>query len=97
MSSFQEILILTLIIGFVIFLLLREVMTWYWKINEMIELQKENNRLLKIIIEGIAEKEDDISLELIDDEKGNVITKPKKSLREKLKEAEEELKNKKKL
>ena len=51
-------LILFLVICFVIFLLLREVNLWYWKINRRIELQEETNRLLNKIIEGSNIKEE---------------------------------------
>lgn len=30
----------------VVFLILREVFCWYWKINEIVKNQKETNRLL---------------------------------------------------
>jgi hypothetical protein len=33
-----------------LFLALREVNTWYWKINERIRLQNETNELLRKII-----------------------------------------------
>ena len=33
-----------------LFLLLREVMCWYYKINKRIQLQEETNRLLKKLI-----------------------------------------------
>ncbi len=37
-------------IFFAVFLILRELMCWYYKINERVALQKETNRLLKIMI-----------------------------------------------
>jgi hypothetical protein len=40
-----------LVILIVIFLIIRELVMWYWKINERIELQKETNELLKKLIE----------------------------------------------
>lgn len=40
-----------LVILIIIFLILRELVMWYWKINERIELQKETNELLKKLIE----------------------------------------------
>jgi hypothetical protein len=46
-------LILALIIG--LFFILRELMCWYWKVNERIELQKKTNEILgKILLELIG-------------------------------------------
>ena len=39
-------------IAFVIFLILRELMCWYWKINEMISLLQEIKNSLSIIAAG---------------------------------------------
>ena len=39
------------LILFAIFLALREFNCWYWKINQRIKLQEENNLLLKRLIE----------------------------------------------
>ena len=36
-------------IGFVALWICREILCWYWKVNEMIELMKRNNQLLEII------------------------------------------------
>jgi hypothetical protein len=44
-------ILIALIVFIVIFLILRELVMWYWKINERIELQKETNELLKKLIE----------------------------------------------
>lgn len=38
--------LLIIAIMILLFLLLREVVMWYWKINERIKLQKETNVLL---------------------------------------------------
>lgn len=38
--------LLVIAILIILFLLLREVVMWYWKINERIKLQKETNDLL---------------------------------------------------
>lgn len=38
--------LLVIAILILLFLLLREVVMWYWKINERIKLQKETNVLL---------------------------------------------------
>ena len=51
----------TLVIGFIIFivlfLLLREVNMWYWKINERIALMQEQNNLLRKLISGSVSQE----------------------------------------
>lgn len=39
--------ILALIITIAIFLICREIVCWYWKINKRISLLEENNQLLK--------------------------------------------------
>ena len=43
-------IIAVIVILILIFLVLREVNCWYWKINERIELQKKTNKLLKLLI-----------------------------------------------
>ena len=43
-------LVVCLIILIVLFLVLREVACWYWKINERIALQNDTNNLLKKIL-----------------------------------------------
>ena len=45
-----------IVICFVIFLLLREVNLWYFKINRQIVLQEETNRLLKQMLETPNDK-----------------------------------------
>jgi uncharacterized protein YqfA (UPF0365 family) len=50
-ANFAVIIIVLLII----FLLLREVNLWYWKINKRIEIQEETNQLLKKILENNSE------------------------------------------
>lgn len=54
MTSSNEIIIavilgILLMIG--IFFALRQLFTWYWKINERINLQKETNAYLKKLVE----------------------------------------------
>jgi hypothetical protein len=46
-------LISTLIVMIFLLLILREILMWYWKINERIKLQKENNDLLRDLISKI--------------------------------------------
>lgn len=45
--------IMSLIVGIIVFLILREVACWYWKINERIELQQKQIKLLEELIESI--------------------------------------------
>jgi len=42
-------LLITLVILIVIFLILREINLWYWKINERIEISQRHNYLLELI------------------------------------------------
>ena len=37
---------------FLIFLLLREVWCWYWKINKVVSLQMETNELLRTLVKN---------------------------------------------
>jgi hypothetical protein len=39
---------------FVIFLIARELMCWYWKINRVVSLLEENNRLLRANVQVVA-------------------------------------------
>ena len=53
MDSIGFIVILGICIA--LFFVLKELMCWYWKINERIELQKKTNEILgKILLELIA-------------------------------------------
>ena len=45
-----ETIIIALLIAIVLFLLLREVNCWYFKINKRIELMEETNELLRLLI-----------------------------------------------
>jgi len=47
MGSVLAVVLLCIAIGFVIFLIGRELANWYFKINERIKLQKQNNILLR--------------------------------------------------
>ena len=42
--------IMSLIVGIIVFLILREVACWYWKINERIELQQKQIHLLEQLL-----------------------------------------------
>ncbi len=44
-------LVIAIIIAIVIFLALRAIMLWYWKIDEIIQNQRKTNFLLKKIAE----------------------------------------------
>jgi flagellar biosynthesis/type III secretory pathway M-ring protein FliF/YscJ len=41
----------------IVFLILREVNCWYWKINRNIELQEEQSRLLQKLVQQFEKKE----------------------------------------
>ena len=53
-------LIVTLIVLIIIFLLIREINCWYWKINERANLQRRTNLLLEKIYLQNGGKLDDI-------------------------------------
>ena len=61
MENVELILIILLIIGFclLLFLILRELACWYFKINERIELQKETNSLLKGMLRELEDSAPD--------------------------------------
>jgi len=52
----------------VIFLVLREFWCWYWKINKLISLQEETNRLLRASLQVQGISEDAERLEFIQEE-----------------------------
>jgi len=43
-NSFPILMVVVVTVG--LFLLLREVMGWYWKLNKLVELQKHQTRIL---------------------------------------------------
>ena len=47
------ILLMVIIIQIVIFLLIREIVMWYWKVNKRIQLQEKTNLLLQQILDRI--------------------------------------------
>jgi hypothetical protein len=47
MNDIQQIIAAVIIGAIVIFLICRELMCWYWKINRIIALLEEQNNLLK--------------------------------------------------
>lgn len=52
-----ERILLVIVVIIVIWLIIREFRTWYWKINERISLQKETNNLLEDILYELQSKE----------------------------------------
>lgn len=47
--------ILMIIIGIMIILLIRELVTWYWKINQLIKIQESQEDILKEIHKELIE------------------------------------------
>lgn len=47
--------ILMIIIGLMIILLIRELVTWYWKINQLIKIQESQEDILKEIHNELIE------------------------------------------
>ena len=45
-----------LVVVLLIFLICREVICWYWKINKVVELLEKQNKLLTSILESRKEK-----------------------------------------
>ena len=62
-----------------IILLLREVNAWYWKINRSIELQEQQNAILKAIYKKMTNKDTPKSKEQVDKNKTPTIKKKTKS------------------
>lgn len=54
MDSVVSTILITVVILVVVFLILREVNCWYWKINERIHLQNEQNQLLTKILSRLG-------------------------------------------
>lgn len=50
MENYFIYLIIVLVIAFIIFLILRELNCWYWKVNKRIVIMEEQNVLLKRIL-----------------------------------------------
>ncbi len=50
-------MILAVLIVIGIILLIREIVMWYWKINQIVENQEEEIRLLKKLVEKISARE----------------------------------------
>ena len=45
-----EIMLISLFIAIALFFVLREVFTWYWKINKLVQGQEKTNQLLQQLI-----------------------------------------------
>lgn len=54
MKEFLSYLIPILLVSFLVFLLIREVMCWYWKINELLRETRETNKYLKEIAAAVS-------------------------------------------
>ncbi|MCF7931704.1 MAG: hypothetical protein K9K93_00860 [Acholeplasmataceae bacterium] len=50
-------MILAVLIVLGIILLIREIVMWYWKINQIVENQEEEIRLLKKLVEKISSRD----------------------------------------
>lgn len=50
-----EVFIVIVVVSFILFLMLRELNNWYWKINERIYLQKKTNILLENILKKMTD------------------------------------------
>ena len=56
--------LIVLAVIIVVFLLLREFWTWYWKVNQLIKGQDETNRLLKKLVDNQVIKESKLDTNL---------------------------------
>lgn len=54
-------IIIYLIIFIIVLFVTREIVSWFWKINENIRLQEETNRLLKRIVDKLDSYDDNKS------------------------------------
>lgn len=64
MNSAITYVIIVLIIVIVLFLVFREVILWYFSIKERIELQKEQNFLLRKLCLKMGINEEELQLEM---------------------------------
>jgi outer membrane protein OmpA-like peptidoglycan-associated protein len=48
--------VITIVILFGVFMLIRELMCWYWKINESLGIQKEIKNYLQILADNITKQ-----------------------------------------
>lgn len=54
-------IIIYLIVFIIVLFITREIVSWFWKINENIRLQEETNRLLKRIVDKLDSFDDNTS------------------------------------
>lgn len=74
MEDIVYIVIISLIISIILFFVLREVICWYWKVNERITLHQKTNFLLeKILIQLGATGLDEIIIEDVETGKRKTI------------------------
>jgi len=64
MEELIPIILIVVVVLIVVFLIFREIFCWYWKINDQITLQTENNRLLKNILEQLKKTDSSRSGEI---------------------------------
>lgn len=53
MENLVPMILITVVILVIVFLIFREVACWYWKINEKISLQKDQNLILEEILKEL--------------------------------------------
>jgi len=58
--------LITLLIIIVIFLILREIVCWYWKINRIVDLQEKQNILLEKLVARLVDEENTSAAEFTD-------------------------------
>jgi hypothetical protein len=72
-------IIIAIVIFVAIYLLLREVNCWYWKVNKRIILMEENNKLLKTFLsKNLSDTNDKTSI--VSTDSSNVTEKEAKSI-----------------
>jgi len=82
------VLIITISIGIILFFILRGVNLWYWKINDLIKNQEENNNLLEKIFIQLG---GDINIkERVNIELSNENTEDRETINELLKNLTED-------
>jgi hypothetical protein len=82
-STFDLKLLLGAVIAIVLFLVFREAVNWYNKVNERVGLMKDTNELLKQIVKNTAS--DNVNTASKNEEaKGSVMTEEQKKTYEKM-------------
>lgn len=62
----------------ILFIVLREVINWYYKVNERITLMKETNHLLKMLVKNTTSTDGDSDTKDKDSSKTLVMTEEQK-------------------